>query len=188
LALGEQFPTVLAAAQARAEWAVAALYREYQPFILRYLRAQDRSVAEDLAADVWVVAAPRLTSFEGDESGFRAWLFTIARRRLIEHRRRCSRRRTDVTSPLDLCARPSGSDPEGDAVDAVSAQQAIDRLIAELTPEQAEVVLLRVVGGLDALEVGRIVGKTAGAVRVIQHRALRHLATSFQAEQQVVTQ
>jgi RNA polymerase sigma-70 factor (ECF subfamily) len=188
VALGEEFGTVLAAAQARAEWAIGVLYREYHPFLLRYLRAQDRSVAEDLAADVWVVAAPRLNSFEGDESGFRAWLFTIARRRLIEHRRRCTRRRTDPMAPGDMAYRAGRADPEAEAVDAVSSQQAIDRLVAELTPEQAEVVLLRVVAGLDAAEVGGIVGKSPGAVRVIQHRALRQLASSFNRSQEVVTQ
>ena len=187
MALVEEFDTVLAAAQAGAEWAVSLLYREYHPSLLRYLQAQDRSAGEDLAAEVWLAATPRLSSFQGEESGFRAWLFTIARRRLIEHRRRLGRRRTDPVAPDDLADRAGRHDPEAAVVSAISAQEAIDELMRELSPEQAEVILLRVVGGLDAAEVGRILDKSAGAVRVMQHRALRQLASAFSRPEHVVT-
>ena len=187
MALAEEFDTVLAAAQARAEWAISALYREFHPLLLRYLMAQDRSAGEDLAAEVWVAATPRLADFQGDESGFRAWLFTIARRRLIEHRRRMGRRRTDPVAPDDLADWAGRHDPEATVVTAISAQEAIDRLVDELSPEQAEVVLLRVVGGLDAAEVGRIIDKSPGAVRVMQHRALRQLGAAFSRPAPVVT-
>ena len=187
MALAEEFDTVLAAAQTRAEWAISVLYREYHPALLRYLQAQDRGAGEDLAAEVWLAVTPRLDSFEGDESGFRAWLFTIARRRLIEHRRRLGRRRTDPVSPDDLADRAGRHDPESTVVSAISAQEAIEQLVGELSPEQAEVVLLRVVAGLDAAEVGHIIDKSAGAVRVIQHRALRQLASAFSLPGQVVT-
>jgi RNA polymerase sigma-70 factor, ECF subfamily len=187
VALAEQFETVLAAAQARAEWAITALYREYHPSLLRYLTAQDRTAGEDLAAEVWLAATPRLPDFRGDETGFRAWLFTIARRRLIEYRRRQGRRRTDPVAPEDLAGRAGRHDPEAMVLTAMSAQEAIDQLVEELSPEQAEVVLLRVVAGLDAAEVGRIIDKSAGAVRVMQHRALRQLGLALSRSDQVVT-
>ncbi|HEY7668834.1 MAG TPA: sigma factor, partial [Actinomycetota bacterium] len=72
----EGFEGVLAAAQARSEWAVATLYREVQPRVLRYLAAREPREAEDLASDVWLGVARGLGRFRGDEVGFRAWVFT----------------------------------------------------------------------------------------------------------------
>jgi RNA polymerase sigma-70 factor (ECF subfamily) len=60
------------------------------------------------------------------------------------------------------------------ALEAISAR-AVVALIAKLPPDQAEIIMLRVVAGLDVGEVARIVGKTPGAVRVAAHRALRRL-------------
>jgi DNA-directed RNA polymerase specialized sigma24 family protein len=82
------FDDVLAAAQAGAEWAMTALFRHFNPLLVRYLRAADPRTYEDVAAEVWLSAAPRLARFEGAEAEFRAWLFTIARNRLIDDGRR----------------------------------------------------------------------------------------------------
>jgi RNA polymerase sigma-70 factor (ECF subfamily) len=62
---------------------------------------------------------------------------------------------------------------------ALGAQAAVDRIAAVLTPDQAEVVLLRVLGGLAVAQVAEVLGKQPNAVRVIQHRALRRLAQHF---------
>ena len=67
-------------------------------------------------------------------------------------------------------------DPASTVLERLGAQGAVDDLVAELTPEQAEAVLLRVVGGLPVSEVARIMQHRAGAVRVLCHRALRRLA------------
>ena len=64
-------------------------------------------------------------------------------------------------------------------LDRLGAQGAVDELVAELTPEQAEAVLLRVVGGLPVAEVARIMDRPAGSVRVLCHRALRRLAVRY---------
>lgn len=174
--LGTEFPAVLLAAQAGAEWAVDVLFREFHPPLLRYLRARAGGEGDDLAADVWLALTPQLARFTGDEDGFRALLFTIAHRRLMGHQRKSARRRTDPVDHERLVSHPAADDPAEQGVAAVAAQQAVDRLVACLPPDQAEVVLLRVVAGLPAAEVGRITGRSAGAVRVLQHRALRRLA------------
>ena len=180
-----QFCGVLAAARAGAAWALVALYREFQPGILRYLKARAPGEGEDLAAEVWLDAAAGLGRFEGDETGFRAWLFTIAHRRLVDQRRRDARHRSllgslerlEQSNPLDCEAEVLASN----GIDAALA------LIARLPRDQAEVVLLRVVGGLDADEVAAIVGKKAGTVRVLQHRALKRLAAELTKEGRPVT-
>lgn len=177
----EQFKSVLAAAKTGAEWAIAALYRELQPSLLRYLRAQAPADGEDLASEVWLDAAAGLRRFNGDEAAFRRWLFTIARRRLIDFRRRDGRRRA-VLNPLESSFDASdAADPEARVIAASETEAALARLDG-LPLDQAEVVLLRVIGGLDVEEVAAIVGKKPGAVRVLQHRALNRLAEQLAHE------
>ncbi len=178
--MGEQFGGVLAAAKTGAEWALTALYREFQPGLLRYLRAQAPADGEDLAADVWLAAAAGLGRFEGGEPGFRRWLFTIAHRRLVDLRRHEARQKSLIDS-LESWDRRNPTSCEEEVLVTSSTEAAL-AVIAALPPDQAEIVLLRVVGGLDAAEVGTIVGKTPGAVRVLQHRALERLARRLAEE------
>ena len=118
----------------------------------------------------------RSTTFSGTEQNFRAFVFTIARRRLLNARGEPRRRRTDLVDGTDLAAMIHERD---DLVEQVAARvdgpSAIQRITDLLRPEQAEVVLLRVVAGLTVEEVASIVGKRAVTIRVIQHRALEKL-------------
>lgn len=151
-----------------------ALYRRLHPVLLRHLSMAQAWQAEDIAADVWAEVAASLPRFQGDDDAFRAWLFTLARRRLIDSYRRARRRHTD---PLpDEVARASAERPEDDVVARLSAEATIARLRHVLPPEQARIVLLRVVCGLSVDQVAALTGKQAVNVRVIQHRALRRLA------------
>lgn len=142
-------------------------------------------MADDLAADTWLAVARGLDRFRGDEAGFRGWLFTIARHRLIEHRRRQGRRRTDPL-PSDRLDGPVdhgwGGDPAWVVLEQLGAQQAVEMLVGELAPDQAEAVLLRVVGGFHVAEVARIMGRSPGNVRVLCHRALKRLAARMNEE------
>ncbi len=174
--IGEPFPEVLAGAQQGEEWAVALLWRELQPRLLRYLRGQAPGVAEDLASETWSAAARDLASFAGDEEAFRAWLFTVARHRLLDWRRRASHRPTTVPLGKQAGEFPSGAeDPAQAAVESLSLEATL-RLVRQLSAEQAEVILLRVVAGLSVERVAGIVGRRPGAVRALQHRGLRRLA------------
>jgi len=157
--------------------------------LLRYLRSQGPDIADDVASDVWIAVSRQLARFVGDESGFRRWLFTIARRRLIEARRKQARRRSAAVPADELeqisragagaGARFAAHDPATVVVDQVSAQQALGIVVADLTPDQAEVVLLRVVAGFGVAEVAAITDRTPASVRVLCHRALRRLRTRF---------
>ena len=182
MSLGPEFDSVLCAAQTGAEWAVDVLFREYQPALLRYLRASELRMAEDLAGEVWLALAPKLSEFRGDEDGFRGWLFTVARRRLMGHRRQAVRRRTAPVPDVHFATLASADDPAAEGMAVLATQEAVNRLVAHLPEDQAEVVLLRVVAGLPVAEVAEITGRTPGAVRVMQHRALRKLAECFSEE------
>jgi RNA polymerase sigma-70 factor, ECF subfamily len=174
------FQGALAAARLGEEWAVALLWRDLHPRILRYLRvAVGDSDAEDLGSDVWLEVARGLGRFDGDEPAFRAWVFTIARRRVIDAGRREQRRRTDPMSPQQI---DRGGDDASGELEARFALDAALRRVARLPRDQAEVVALRVLAGLSAEQVAEIVGKRAGAVRVLQHRGLQRLADELAAE------
>lgn len=182
MALAEGFDEVIAAARTGAEWAIAVLYDELQPSLVAYLRSQEPGEAEDLASEVWQGIGEGLSRFEGDEAGFRAWVFTIARHRLIDWRRRRTRRPEVMAGDERLVALAGADDPASAAVASVVSDEAIRRIRQILPQDQAEVIVLRVLADLDADQVGRILGKRPGTVRVLQHRALRRLAEAFSHE------
>jgi RNA polymerase sigma-70 factor, ECF subfamily len=182
--IGPSFEAALDAAAGGDEAAFGILWRDLQPGLLRYLDALAPGVGEDLASETWLRIVPRLGHFSCDERAFRAWVFTIARHRAIDRWRRRVRRRDELVPSDALAGLPASDDPAGAAVDAISSQAAV-ALIATLPPDQAEVVLLRVVGGLDVAEVAAITGKRPGNVRVLSHRALRRLAERLEADTRV---
>lgn len=172
------FDTILAAATTGAEWALGALYRDLHPPILRYLYSQDPANAEDLASETWLDVARGLQRFDGEEPAFRRWVFTIARRRLLDHRRTIARRRTDPVPADSLAYLQAPADAADEALAAASTRAAL-RTLASLPRDQAEVVLLRVLADLGVDDVAAILGKRPGTVRVLQHRALKRLAGEF---------
>ncbi len=181
MSLGARFDTVIAGAKTGAPWALEILYVELQPRILRYLSSIAPGIAEDLASEAWLGVARALPSFNGDEDAFRALLFTVARRRLLDHRRREAHRRTTAVEPQVMERLGPSSDAQEEAMERLGRGWALDQ-IAELPPDQGEVVLLRVIGDLSVEEVASMVGKRPGAVRALQLRALRRLAQKLAKE------
>lgn len=169
-----QFDAALAAAQRGEEWAVAALYRDVHPRLARYLEVREPRAADDLEGEVWLAVAQGLARFSGGEESFRAWVFSIARRRLADFRRTAARRAT-APVPAEELDRPDRHGPEAIVLEDLSAAAAAAFVVATLPHDQAEVVLLRVLGGLSVEQVAEMLGKRAGTVRVLQHRALRRL-------------
>jgi RNA polymerase sigma-70 factor, ECF subfamily len=173
----DAFASVVAAARVGADWALTSLYRQFQPALVRYLRARSRGNEEDLASEVWLDVAIGLGRFEGGREAFRRRLFTIARRRVIDLDKKHRRRNTgavDTAAFDDVAGR--AIDPATAAVDLAAGDEAAALIASVLAPAQAEVVLLRVVAGLDVAAVAEIVGRSPAAVSVLQHRALRRLA------------
>jgi RNA polymerase sigma-70 factor (ECF subfamily) len=183
----QPFEAVLEQARAGTEWAIAVLYRQFHPRLLRYLRAHEPSEGEDLAAEAWLDAARGLHRFKGDEGALQRWIFTIARRRLIDFRRRKRRSARALVAWRDLADPPEHEDAATRVLAASETDAALAR-IASLPSAQADVVLLRVVAGLDVADVARILGKKPGTVRVLQHRALHQLAEQLTREGRLVTQ
>jgi RNA polymerase sigma-70 factor, ECF subfamily len=173
--IGQEFESVLAAAQEGSEAAFTRLWRDCNPALLRYLRVIAPDAAEDVAAETWLRVVRGLAAFRGDEQGWRAWLFTTARRRAIDETRRRSRlaeKGLEEAVPGRIPLSPDAADL---AIQRIETRSAL-ALVARLPPHQAEVILLRVVAGLDTEMVARLVGRSPGAVRVAAHRGLRRMA------------
>lgn len=174
----DELEAALLAARAGDEGGFAILWRDLHPRLLRYLRVRGDDAAEDLAAETWMHVVRGLETFEGGVPEFRAWLFTIARHRAIDHGRARSRGLSvvSVADPFDAGGRRSSApSAEQEAVDNEGTAYAL-RLVATLPPTQAEMVMLRVVAGLDVADVALLLGKRPGAVRVGVHRALKTLS------------
>jgi RNA polymerase sigma-70 factor, ECF subfamily len=173
--IGEDFAALLSAAQHGDEAAFSRLWLDTNPALLRYLRVIAPQASDDVAAETWVQVVRGLHRFRGDEAAWRAWVFTTARRRVIDASRRRSRRREEPLDDVPVALLPVATDAADQAMERLGTRSAI-KLLAALPPLQAEVILLRVVAGLDNEAVARLVGRSPGAVRVAAHRGLRRLA------------
>jgi RNA polymerase sigma-70 factor (ECF subfamily) len=154
---------------------IEASFAQLQEDMIRYLRAvAGADVAEDVASQVWVEVVGRASEFRGDEAALRRLVFATARRRALDQHRRWWRRKVNLHPPGDrVLERAAWEDPE-----VVERDRAL-MWIARLPKAQAEVVLLRVIGDLGTEEVAEMTGRSPGAVRVLQHRALRRLASDL---------
>jgi RNA polymerase sigma-70 factor (ECF subfamily) len=176
------FQDVLSAATGGDDRALGELYRGIYPRFLRYARAFAPGSAEDIASDAWLDVARGLHRFRGDEPAFRSWAFTIVRRRALDLQRSNARRRTNPTDPHELVDAAAGGNVEEEALASLGASWAIRLIVDALSTEQAEVVLLRVLGDLDVGQVAAIMDKRPGTIRVLQHRGLRRLAETLRRE------
>jgi RNA polymerase sigma-70 factor (ECF subfamily) len=156
--------------------AFAVLYREQVQVIFRYIayRVNDPQLAEDLTGDVFARALQSLGSYQDRGKPFVAWLYRIARARVIDHYRRVDRRPAES----DLEAEPIQVEPDLDgAMLRRQAAKALRSAIAELTEDQQQVIILRFIEGYRIEAIAELMGKKPNAIKALQHRALRTLAS-----------
>jgi RNA polymerase sigma factor (sigma-70 family) len=171
------------AAQQGSQTAFEQIYRSLAGSVAAYLRWHRVSDPDGLTNEIFAQVHRKLGSFQGDEQGFRSWVFTIAHHRTVDDRRR-SARQVLVDSSSDVEHSPSlpdgvTGDVEQEAFAALGSER-VRQLLSVLSPDQRSVVLLRVVEDLSVEDVANILGKRPGAVKALQHRAVatlrRHLA------------
>ena len=167
-------------AQALDEVALASLYSTYYPKIYNYafLQLGDIHAAEDLASDVMLKLLESIKKYQFKGTPFSAWVFRIARNRLIDlHRRRKRHGEVNLTEPL--AAMQIG--PQ------TLAERALDRgqlqlALRYLTDEQRQVIVLKFIEGFDNASVARVLGRSEGAIKSLQHRALKSLRRVMSGE------
>jgi RNA polymerase sigma-70 factor, ECF subfamily len=162
------------------------LYNLYVDKIFRYVYARlgQRETAEDLTADVFVRLIQVLPRFsvnaERPVASFSAWLYRIASNLLIDHHRRQQHRQhVDLADHAHLAG--SGL-PFDQHVLAAEEGQLVIQALAELGSEQQAVVLYRFAEQYSTQEVADLMGKTTGAVKALQHRALISLRRLLSSE------
>jgi RNA polymerase sigma-70 factor (ECF subfamily) len=169
----------LVGARHREPGAVTRIYTAYAPALFRFFLAAvgDRHLAEDLTGEVFRGALEGLPRFRGPVQALGGWLFQIARHDLYDHRRWQARSRME---PLEhnlgeAADAVRGPNPEELAIARLEGTRVLTAM-RELSPDQREVLLLRMTAGLTAPEVAATLGKTTGAVKALQHRGLVSLA------------
>jgi len=176
--VGEQFDSVLEAARSGADWAWKVLYESLAPTLLGYLRARGAPDPEGVAGEVFCQLVRDIHRFEGDEQGFRSWVFVMAHHRLLDDLRRRRRRPETPAAPETFGDLAEPGDVERTVVDRRRAEE-LRAVIETLTPAQRDVLLLRIYGELTIEEVAKAIGRRAGAVKALQRRGLeavrRHL-------------
>ncbi len=174
-------PTILAQARAGDRLAIQTLYAHYGAAVLRYCytRLGTQEAAEDCTQEVFVRVWKHVPTFEyrGDAS-FISWVYTIANHVVISYLRKWQRtEHLALTADLDYAA-DHRSDPARIVCDQVTLADAID----QLTLEQQQVISLKFFGGLSNLEIATALGRTEGAVKSLQQRALQRLQGLLVAE------
>jgi RNA polymerase sigma-70 factor (ECF subfamily) len=168
----------LVGARRREPAAVTRLYTAYAPALFRFFLAAvgDRPTAEDLTGDVFKSAIEDLPRFHGPVEALGGWLFQIARHDLSDYRRRARNRIQPLDDLLEEAAAAGGVlDPEELALDRVEGGRVLAAL-RQLTSDQREVLVLRLVADLTTPEVAGILNKSTEAVKALQHRGLASLA------------
>ena len=175
---GLPFDDVLAAARTGAAWAFEVLYRDLAPAVTGYLRLHGAAEPDDLASETFIGVLTGLGGFRGDEDALRAWVFTIAHRRLVDDWRRRGRRPqvTDDDGPL---AARAGGDTEDDALVRLGTDD-VHRLCGLLPADQRAVLLLRILADLTVEQVAQVLGRSVGSVKALQRRGLASLRTALE--------
>jgi RNA polymerase sigma-70 factor (ECF subfamily) len=157
--------------------AFGVLYRRYLDRIYSYTFYQlgDHHDAEDATARTFLAALRAIRSFKDEGATFRAWLFRIARNTIANAHRSRARRRTEPMEAIPVDPAAPDADPAGLSLRAEEARR-VRAGLAQLPEERRQVVLLRFADGLSAREIGQVLDRSEGAVRVLLHRALRDLA------------
>ena len=151
--------------------AFAILYRRYveRVFAYCYRRLGDEAAAEDATSEIFVKALAAIPRFRPEAGNVRSWIFVIAHNVIIDERRR--RKPAPLAAASMERSRQPGPEERAIASDhSRNLRTALDRL----SPEQSQIVELRLAGLTDR-EIARVLGRSPGAIRVAQHRAVKRL-------------
>ena len=178
----EAFEPVLEAAQLGAGWARTRIYEALAGPVAGYLRNQGVREPEDATSEVFLAVFARLPGFTGSERQFRSWVFTIAHHKIVDERRRRARR--PGTAPLEGvgdAALPPAMPAEDEALTRIGAERA-HRMLDGLTPDQRDVINLRIIADLSVEQVAALLDKPSGAIKALQRRGLDALRRQLERE------
>ena len=176
--IGPGFVEVLAAAKAGGEWAWERLFASVAAQVRGYFAAQGAADPDNSTGEVLLGLVGGIGKFDGDESQFRSWVFVMAHHRLVDERRRHQR---GVNLAGVVLTPEHGAAADRDVLETLDESEWGERL-DQLSDDQRNVIVLRIVVGLSTEETARVLGKRSGTVRVLQHRALGRLREILSAD------
>jgi RNA polymerase sigma-70 factor, ECF subfamily len=156
--------------------AFGQLYDHYNPAVYRfiYFRVSSSTLAEDLTSETFFRALRSVASFQWQGRDFGAWLMTIARNLIVDHYKAS---RTRLESPTDdFSAHEGVTEGPENAVMARLTHDIVRSALSQLPTEQQECLVLRFLNGNSIAETARAMGRSEGAVKQLQLRAVRNLA------------
>ena len=164
--------SVVRRAQQKDKEAFAELYEAYFDKIYRYivLKIGDRTEAEDMTQQVFLKALKSLPDYKWKDVPFSAWLYRIAHNQVVDHYRKSGRQQS-----CELTEEITPDDPEGNPEHQTELKVDIQSLVKatrQLTRAQQEVIALRFSSDLPVAEVARLMGRSEGAVKALQHSAV----------------
>lgn len=170
----EDEQTLIQKAQRGNKEAFGALYDHYLPQIYRFvlLKVGRREDAEDLTHHVFLSAWEHIRRYEHRGFPFSSWLYRIAGNAVIDHYRTARHHQNIDAVPEEMFAE---ADTTSETVDTALSAHRVHAVLLKLEPDQQSVLIMRFINELSNKEIAEALGKTEGAVRVIQHRALKQL-------------
>lgn len=156
--------------------AFGTLYDTYMPAIYRFVlfKVGTRSDAEDVTHQVFLKAWKSMKKYRDEGHPFSSWLYRIAQNTIIDHYRSTKNHRDINSMPEDALSEAPGFEEN---VDRGLRAAVVHRAIRELDDMSQNVLLMKFVNDLSNKEISATLQKSEGAIRVIQHRALKHLKT-----------
>ncbi len=182
----DELRAIVTSAQEKSPDAWEQLYRLYRPRLVVYARRRlsSTAAAEDAVSEAFLRAIGGIDTFTWQGSGFVGWMYGITRNVVLESHRATTRDRDlgeKQARAVDMS--DAAFDDAGDAVHARDERALLRRAFSSLDDADREILELRIVGELSAEEVGVLVDKKPGAVRMAQSRALERLRTALKAVQ-----
>ncbi len=158
------------------------IYEEYADIVFRFIYSQlsHYQDAEDLTEEVFLRIWRSLETYEHKGVPFIAYIFKIARNAIIDHYRQAARSRNQIPFEEELVGHTK-YEPEQQAT-LNNTQREIRARLKELREDYRNVLILRFFSGLTTNETAQALGKSPGAVRVLQHRALAALRKSISGQ------
>jgi len=154
-------------------WALTEVWHRHSAAVLAYLRGRGVVDAEDMTSEVFLQVFRGIGRFRGDVGDLRTFVFSVAHARYVDEVRRLARRGVAAEFSADRHDRPEPS-AESAAMTALATDR-VRRLIETLSPDQRDVLLLRIVADLSLEQTAEVLGKSVGSVKSLQHRGLAAL-------------
>lgn len=174
-AVDDEIGEWLAAARRGEERGFTGLYRLLSPKVAGYLAGRGVDEVDDVTNEVFLGAFRNLSTFDGDAPSFRSWLFGIAWNKSADWHRTAARRPPVADSADVHGARFDGSyahaNAEAEVLERMSTE-GVDAMLANLTDDQRDVLMLRILADLSLEQVAEALDKPIGAVKSLQHRGL----------------